>query len=649
VTLRFCKLDASDVETNIPIAPRFSGLKLHWFDDKPTTLEMQVLAEQFDISPQDLAYGDLVRLYQDSTCIFEGILTSIQPAKSLSVGLSFIDPSGNSRVVCQSEAWQSASQVGTKSRPRVVYNADPTDDDYSWATGIKVTVGQIIQDILSLNSLPLKSYRMSPASGDSWVQSELDALDIVPQSKIVFTQQSVRAAIESILSQFYYDKVLHWEPVARKWRIVDLASTTVKTVTLNKGDDPNIVLTGSFNRTIEGCYTAVSIRGPNGITEMDFTLGNGDLTDVSDSFRPQPGQFPNLYAMNKWQITNESDRVMTRTLATLGYAPSVLSTFGSPCNPQTGVNDPLWSLDIIETVVSPTLSPTLMVKFPSNNIAGGVWQTVEGVRFDFRAGIVSTGEVFPHRWNPCPPAPGGVASPNWENPIDVRLYTGVVSVPLEVRSPASGYAGTAYSIAGVQDTKVLYAEELSVHYADGINYTTPERLAAFQKIADQLLKHNQDIHYAGVVTLNGIAIDWLTPSRLCIAALDLDGQPIDTGMEAANARVTEVELDIEEGITTITYNSGWMAEADLDKLKSRMQFRALSPFTNLVGTSFQNMASTVKSGMTGRHITKFTPSYGFEFQSGFVDQVTGEVQGLVRNSLQTNVAGVSWDPYGRVL
>jgi hypothetical protein len=289
-----------------------------------------------------------------------------------------------------------------------------------------------------------------------------------------------------------------------------------------------------------------------------------------------------------------------------------------------------------------------MVKFPDNNIAGGVWQTVEGVRFDFGDGTVTTGEVYPHRWNPCPPAPGGVASPNWENPTDVRLYTGVMSVPLEVRAPATGFEGTAYTDAGVTSVKTLYAEELSVHYADGVNYTTPERLAAFQKIADQLLAENKDIKYAGVITLNGAAITWLAPTKLCVDALDLDGQPITTGLESANARVSEVEIDFEEGITTLTYDSGWMSEVDLDRLKARMQFRALSPFTNLVGMSIQNIASTVKSGMTGRHITKFTPSYGYEFQSGFVDEKTGQVQGMVRSSLNTNVAGINWDALGRV-
>lgn len=640
-------LDSQDNETDIPLAGGLYKFKLNFYDDRPSILTFSVLDEQFVLSPQALGPQTRLRLYQDADLLFEGAVTDVDPTDTLEVSVTAIDMSGSFKVIAMSSEWVNSTTPGTTARPRVVYNPQPDDDDYSTANLCKATVGEIIKDILNVNITPLRDHKMVPDAGDPFVQSELDALVVVPQDKVVFTSSTVRNAIETVLRDNYHDKVLHWSPSDRKWHITDLSALTTETVTLNDSTAP-VALSGSFNRTVENCATAVRIRGPEGVTEFDLKLSDGGLTDISDVFVPDSA-FPSLFGMNKWQITDTAKRRICRRLGAIGYAPSVLSTFGSPCNPQ-GRWDALYSVTEIETTYSPTVSPTLMVKFARNNAGGDSWQTVEGALFDFRTGVITTGTRYVHRRNPCPPYPGGIAQSKWENPEDVRVYYATPSAPLEVRWPASGFEGTAYTEAGLEFELQVYMEELAVYQANGVNYTTPERLAAVTEIAKATLAALKDIKYAGSLVLGGLDKKWLQPRKLSIASKDGSGQTITTGMESANSRVSEVELDFENNVTTLTWNSGWLEAAGVnpDALKARMKLKALTPVTELLGMAVTREASKVRSGLTGRDIWKFSNSYEYQFRSGFMDEQTGRVEGLRDTSVKSNTAGVEWTALGEV-
>lgn len=665
MTLKLYTLDGSDTPTEVDItANGIMGFKLGIYDDRPRTLSFTVTAPQMSLDPATLAHGTRIKFFDDGTDggslsapLFEGDISDLDPGKgSNEVNIVAIDPSGTTAITAFNRLWTDGTTPHAKGRPRVVYNPIPQDDDYAWANGCKMTVGEIIADLLDVNLPPLVAQRRAPSTGTAYEAGDLTVLTIVPQDKIVIQTQSIRAAIEQVLKANYYDKVLRWEPGTRKWRIIDLDELASITVTLNKDKDglgdpiPHICLNGQFNRTIEGRATAVRIRGPEGKTTLDLTMGADEIDDISDGPLIMTGAFGDVYGKNKWQIADPDNRLILRTLAEISYAPHVRSTFGSPCNPNTGLWSNLYKIEDIEISTSPTVSPVFMVKYPDDNMGSDAWITIEGARIDFREGIISFGDQYIHRWNPCPPTISSILQAKWTNPTDVRFYFCTPDVPLEVRWPETGFAGTAYDLAGLEYTLELYEEQLAVYQADGVNYTTPERLAAYLDIAKQVHASRCDIIMAGALTLDGCDYAWKNiDGRLCIAAEDGSGGTVTTDMETINARVSEVEYDFSSSITTLTFNSAWLEEAGLsvDSLREKLKLQALTPVFQLVSmrNDFENYSR--KSSMTNRIIQLTRPHYQFNFQGGFVDQ-QGNVQGLVHKSVRTQSSAVSWNDLGNV-
>ena len=455
--------------------------------------------------------------------------------------------------------------------PRLVYNVKNTaDDDYSYEAGQNGTVGTIIAGLLDYTYQPL--YWLDAAPGDgtnaghgsAYVSSDLTNMTFVPQQKIVWESMTIRAALEQMWRNEPRFRML-WNPASKQWRFIQYTQSPAVTLNLNDSGLSNAhpVVGLDIKPCYEDCQTAVSIYGPPTNITANFywdntltSLGSTNLQPVGSptvlqTYSDGSGSH-DVKIWQQWQIVDTYSRPGSRILPTWVQMP----------------------VDDYESL--PIRFPTFQVSFD----LGATWTAMTNVWFDFLNGTVNTIGVFPYvkitdsRGELIVPG----STQNIFVPNAVRLYWAPYKSPLSVRYPSTGYAGTAYDVAGITSEYRLYDESLILGKEYGVPVTSTERLAQYTTLAQMLHETRKDVIYTGNAVLNGIDYSWCRLNKRVNFA---DAMGTTTGWEAINAALTDVEYTFgETPSTTLTFNSNWseLYGEDPAQLRERLRIQSFTQF-----------------------------------------------------------------------
>ncbi len=501
--------------------------------------------------------------FTEDNPIFEGYVEEIAPLESMLIEYAAYDPTyvAGKEITIMSQAWPAGTVPSvppvphSAAVPRLIFNATiDNDDDYAFQRGPEnLTVGNMISTILQDEYHPLYWKSAAPGDGTSagndqaFIDAEVDALDMVPQEKMVCQSETLRTAIDRLLS-FYPARRLVWIPGTRKWTLPDLANATERTVTLNVFNNDNDVLSMELHRSIERRATAVKFYGPETLTITVASTQDGTLATYGNYTVLEQLGSVDIKAFNRWIITNPNRRRMGRVLPTTILCP---------------VGGYTWV---------PTRSPTLQMTWD-----GQTWLTIAGAYFDYQQGIASTYPGFTYFWSSA----GKTVTTGIQHffpPVGVRLVYAFFDTPLSKRYPSSGFSGTAYDVAGIEHELKIYDEMLAIGFERGTPVTSVARLAQYEKLATQMHVESKDILYAGGFTFDGIEYDWCRLARrVSIAAEDGSGNPVTTGWEDIAAWVTDVEYDFDQQLTTIQMSSDQaeLMGLDVETMKQNLGIRAL--------------------------------------------------------------------------
>ncbi len=406
-------------------------------------------------------------------------------------------------------------------------------------------------------------------------------------------------------------------------------------------NDPNP--RGYFTIIVNGDIIRVTARSgntltvdpiPNPIADGDRvsktaeqTLKNGGLTDISSPLVGIEtwGAGLIVYAPTAFQITDPDERRIFRHLKYDYTVPVPGARYGNPTSGYT----------IINTFYQAADCPVLGVRYRDNNMGDGKFQCLNGFFFEPTTGTIYFADgIALFRVNPEPPLRGGITGPVNEVPEDLQFVYCSPADPLKVRYPETGYAGTAYTVAGIEKTWRIADEMLSLNPKEHPLNSTADRIAQFQTLAQNLHSQRCDIIYAGGVTLSGLKWSYLLlQKRVNIAAVDADGAALTTGWEAAGGYLTEVEYNFTEQTTTLVINSDQLQimGLDVEKLKQTLGIRPLVPVYRTMPFTTYTPKAAPKPTASGGQSSVDSARRSFDFHSGtrtelvgYFDPVTGQ-------------------------
>jgi len=497
--------------------------------------------------------------------IFEGHVKEILPAGSNELAYVAMDPTdraGQDLII----------RFGTSALiPRLVYNAMiEQDDDYAFSRDLTATVETMIKDILGDRTDELRGLIAAPAASTPYVVADLSSLDLVPQEKIVFETEGLRAGLDRLLAWYPQYRIL-FNPGGsggRQWRFRKVTEAPATTLTLNDWSTVGgkRVLSLSLQRSIEQRVAAVKILGPlklqsgkafielstatapAGTTHGLIALWDGgdQTTVLADGPNVEHETLGRVFRI--LQIEEADARALSSILPISNIAG--FSDVG-----RGGKTDDQWKL---------TREPTLLATYDG----GATFETVGGIEIDRANGIVR--------------APRTVIRHNgtsWEGPDGFAFYFGYFSSVLSARAPALGFEGTANSVLGITTELERFDESFVVGYSKNDAFVGEvERTMQFTKMAQNILDAQKDIVYAGGCSLKGINYDWLRLNkRVNLTAVDGNGDALTTGWEAINTIVTDVEYDYSSKLTTLTFSGDHLEFllTDPELLKQRLKIEAL--------------------------------------------------------------------------
>lgn len=568
------------------VAQHFCGFELSVPIGQPRRLTFTVRAAQHTLP---VTFHDFIIFTHDSyggwaTPLFEGYVHEIQPVSSVELKITAYDATKRA----SDETWcMSDSSVWATVLPRRVYNVKlERDPDYAFAYRSDATVGQMAKDILEAAYADLVAINGAPPAhigGAAYDAIDFDAMDFIPQEKVVFDSMTVGDALARLMDAYPQYRCLFIPGVAsdrRKWHYYDVTAAPAITLTLNDFTDKK-VLGLNFSRSMEKRFTAVKFYGPEKTTLYVPTQSGGTLTPLWDTGFAE-SQFEALGAIagtedvgRKWQIADATKRRMARLL---------------PSEVAIGTNGTFNLLFVY------TRTPTVEATWD-----GVTWLPVENVSIDYRNGIIET-PYHVHEYKDDSVTP-------YTLPTDVRFTCAYYDAPLVARYPTSGYEGTAYTVFSHQAELRRFDEALAVGYEFGVPVTDTERTDAFKKIAENLHKVYSNVIYAGVVTLAGLDWDWLVPRRINFAAIDADGDPLTTGWEAIDAFQTEVSYDFVNGTTTITFNGDHLAylATNVDQMKQQLKIDLESQWrVDAAPSTFVRFNGLAFGAIDGQNLDQYT-------------------------------------------
>jgi len=558
------------------VAFKVARLKLQVGVSHPSCLSWVMYAPQHTFP---LGIRNFVQLWDETATLdglpqsatnplFEGFIEEVSPGDDSNlVHCVAYDPTRktSNEITVMSDPWL-PGDVGTGTLPveglgtypRLVFNALlDNDDDYAFERAHWLTVGEMIATILDDQYHPLYWANAAPGDGTSagnsiaYLPTDLTPLSYVPQEKEVFESQPVREAFEKLLRYAPGWRML-WQPGSRKWRFWDLTAAPPVTLTLNDRNAADFILSLELHRSLEGRWTAIHFYGPETILPQVAQVSDGSLTDISDGpfLQGTIATCCEVRGKYRWQITDPDLRRVARLLP-------------EPVLVQTGDYN----------VVS-TRYPTLLAYWPLTDAGNAGWRVVNGWSLDAHNGIIDFGDTYVFRYN-RKAEPSGLM---YENPTDVRFIYGRPDNPIQVRYPETGYEGTAYTVANLQNELKLHDEMLAVGYEFNQPVTTTVRRDQYSTLARFIHDQRKDMIYVGGLVLEGLRYDYShLDRRINLAGVDANNQPMTTGWENINAFLTDVEYDFENQLTTLTFSSDQAEQIGIDiaDLKKRLGIKAL--------------------------------------------------------------------------
>lgn len=539
----------------------------------------------------DAAVDDQGNPFTADNPLFLGFVEEILP-QSTSIGVRVVCYDPTYRAAMLVDVMNSAYNVGTiptgesagafpqppaTAVPRLVYNAKILNDpDSAYQVGGDGTAAQIVAGLLEFCYPPLAWLNAAPTDGTAagndvpYLSADLAGMTVKPQEKLVFESESIRSAVERVLHSFAPRRKLLYHPGSRRWRFLDITAGTSRRLTLNDHTAPAVVLSLDLRPSIADRYTAIKFYGPETSTlELFDWRGNfqgpGSTTStttagtVADTLSPvlasgvkleeysDASGMKEVWGYTRWQIVDPAKR-----RGALYFPEEVTIQIGAYVFVRVARPQLLFSWD-----------------------GGTSWTITDTVRFDPLTGTADTGIPW---YKFLSPAPLAGSTQNYFVPNAVRLVWQYLDVPLSVRVPETGFEGTAYTVDGLELERRVYDESLSVGREFGIPVTTEERRNAFRQLGRELLDLHKDISYSGGCVLAGIQYDFARLNRrVSFEAVDVDGDPLETGWETITAAVTECEFDFENDLTTLTFSSDQLElqGEDVGAMKARLKIKAL--------------------------------------------------------------------------
>lgn len=492
-----------------------------------------------------------------ATPLFEGHIHDVSPGENPNeVRYVAFDPT---RRAAQEVTIMNGLHSDPSVYPRAVWNVKiDNDDDYAFELAHDATTAEILQTLLG-NALPeLATMQAAPISGSAYVAGELEPFDFKSQEKVVFESETLRAGIDRLLGIYPAYRILFTPGEAeRHWHFQNVKSAPQLTLTLNdhRPSNPHRVLSMKLQRSMEDRATAVKIYGPEKTQSGDVDVSAGTLTKqwnpaYEGGFASTgPGGSP-LWAdvSRRWQIADPAKR----HLANLLPIAVTVDKFKASEN---------------ATTILYLRTPALLATWD----AGDTWEAIHNITVDKNQGIVTT-PYHVYKYDESAPN-------KYQLPDNVRFVFAYYVPGLSVRYPASGYSGTAYTVAGAEIEMRRYDESLAAGFERYLIADQAERSAEFTKLAQSIHEAHRDIIYTGGCTLEGLVWDFARLNkRVNFAAVGSDGAPLATGWEAIDAILTDVEYDFTDRLTTLTFSSDHMeyTQVDPEELKRLLKLSALA-------------------------------------------------------------------------
>ena len=214
---------------------------------------------------------------------------------------------------------------------------------------------------------------------------------------------------------------------------------------------------------------------------------------------------------------------------------------------------------------------------------------------------------------------GGVVTP----PTDVQVFLPVANGSLEVQSPsAGGYAGTLYTVEGVQRTKTVTVREWR-------DYSLSANMQAY---SDQLFSALCNVVVEGTIGYLGLATTYLAPGQ----AVGITGNGYTTGYESVALPVASIDIQLNPGPEGTSYVSTLHLSNRQARYTGDVFIRPAITGQQIGG---QAWAANSYSGLS-RYLQS-------GFGGGFASEVTGAVSDFGSQGSQA-VGGFAGDTAGAV-
>ena len=478
--------------------------------------------------------------------------------------------------------------------PAVTFNSPPPEEDPWQAGRTGFTCGEIVKWLIDSFAAELIAASVLREGGTHYLQSELDALDLVPP-EVTFEEVSVDEAVETVLRE-QADHGYRIDPAGQTFRFLHLGALPELTVTIDQlpGENSDRVLANLLRPSTADCYTAYEIRGARQLTPALLYLSRGELEELwdpdleaswslprafSEYERRDAGTDPAIEAdtltdlsknwtADEWvggflveQLTPALGGALIRAYRVLANSATEVVVEGILLQPTEGLTVTydlyagvcpyryVWSryriVDPAKSQVVRDIPPVFQVAsgfFLSHPLVerkltfpgGESWAPVEAQVFVDGSGVFLTATPL-YRLAPggSPLQPGEATGPE-----DVRFRLAYASGSLVARSPESGYTGTAYTQAGLRRTRVRYLPE----------FVLDTDVEQYRALAAELLAPLKDINYSGELPLASLRWDLAGLTwRVNVAARDRLGNPIPTGFEALAVPLARVRYDFRRG------------------------------------------------------------------------------------------------------
>jgi hypothetical protein len=497
---------------------------------------------------------------------FEGFIEPPSPGDDSNiVRITCLDATNKAarEIRVMSQPWVAGNPptTGLGAVPRLVFNAFiQGDDDYIFSRAGFLTTGNIMATLFDEAKPMTDFWNASTVGSPAYSSSDLNGFTYIPEDKVVFEGQTLRSALQSILQWEPAVKLCYF-PGIRVWRFLNVYNATQRTVTLNQFTNPaGVVMSFSLNLSMKDRATAVNVYGPAETIQQTLHWSSGGLTNTSGAAVLQTWEDPSgthtTPSLSQFTITNPQCQRVARKL--LFPVTSAIPGIGLGSANGTSYQ---------------TIFPLLEGTYDN-----ATWFPIVISNIDGQNGVINIGSIPSLTITPA-------TSPSSQTifaPVDVRLTYVYFGTPMSVRQPASGYSGTANTVAGAITELRLYDEMMAIGYNPwGTPVTSADRIAKYEVLANKMLEQRQNIVYSGGISLADMQYDWIRLNRcINLAALDENGSVLTTGWEAINAIVTDVEYDYSSMLTTLQFSSDHLELAgfDPDFLRKRLKIRALEMY-----------------------------------------------------------------------